>query len=58
VKGLIFGSILGDSLGLATAGLSMEEIQCIYNKGSVRFGMDEDGTPFYRDEFRSKFDEK
>ncbi|KAI8641579.1 ADP-ribosylation/Crystallin J1, partial [Parasitella parasitica] len=57
VKGLIFGAILGDSLGLATEGLSRPEIRAIYGNGPICFGMDEDGIPFHRDQFRSKFEE-
>ncbi|KAI7901646.1 ADP-ribosylation/Crystallin J1 [Cokeromyces recurvatus] len=57
VKGLIFGAILGDSLGLATEGLTRSEISNFYGKGPIRFGMDEGGIPFYRDEYRSKFEE-
>ncbi|GAA5805078.1 hypothetical protein HPULCUR_010591 [Helicostylum pulchrum] len=57
VKGLIFGAILGDSLGLATEGLAKAEIAKLYGKGPIRFGMDEDGIPFNRDEFRSNFEE-
>ncbi|KAL7310450.1 hypothetical protein PS15m_009950 [Mucor circinelloides] len=57
VKGLIFGAILGDSLGLATEGLSRSEIRAIYGDGPIRFGMDEGGVPFHRDEYRSKFEE-
>jgi ADP-ribosylglycohydrolase len=55
---LFLGAILGDSLGLATEGLSRSEIKSIYNNGPIRFGMDEDGVPFHRDEFRSKVEEK
>ncbi|KAI8968359.1 ADP-ribosylation/Crystallin J1 [Mycotypha africana] len=57
VKGLIFGAILGDSLGLATEGLSRSDVREIYGKGPIRFGMGEDGLPFHRDHYRSKFDE-
>ncbi|CEP08601.1 hypothetical protein [Parasitella parasitica] len=57
VKGLIFGAILGDSLGLATEGLSRPEIRAIYGDGPICFGMDEDGIAFHRDQFRSKFEE-
>ncbi|KAI8091182.1 ADP-ribosylation/Crystallin J1 [Gilbertella persicaria] len=57
VKGMIFGALLGDSLGLATEGLSRSEIKQIYGNGPIRFGMDEDGVPFYRDEYRSRFEE-
>ncbi|KAI8364878.1 ADP-ribosylation/Crystallin J1 [Choanephora cucurbitarum] len=57
VKGLIFGALLGDSLGIATEGLSKSEIKQIYRSGPIRFGMDEEGIPFHRDEYRSKFDE-
>ncbi|KAI8996819.1 ADP-ribosylation/Crystallin J1 [Pilobolus umbonatus] len=57
VKGLVFGAILGDSLGLATEGLSRSQVNEIYNNGPIRFGMDEDGQPFIRDEYRSQFEE-
>ncbi|KAI9481138.1 MAG: ADP-ribosylation/Crystallin J1 [Benjaminiella poitrasii] len=57
VKGLIFGAILGDSLGLATEGLSRSEIKDIYGNGPIRFGMDENGVPFHRDQYRSNFEE-
>lgn len=56
-KGLIFGAILGDSLGLATEGLSKAEVRKAYGKGPIRFGMDEEGEPFLRDSFRSNFEE-
>lgn len=52
------GAILGDSLGLATEGLSRSEIKAIYGDGPIRFGMDEDGIPFHRDQYRTKFEEK
>ncbi|EIE88933.1 hypothetical protein RO3G_13644 [Rhizopus delemar RA 99-880] len=58
IKGLIFGAILGDSIGIATEGLTKDEIKKIYGKGPIRFGMDEDGIPFIRDDYRSHFDEK
>ncbi|CAO3638784.1 unnamed protein product [Cunninghamella blakesleeana] len=58
VKGLIFGAILGDSLGLATEGMTKEDILKIYKNGPIRFGMeDEEGIPFLRDDYRSSFDE-
>ncbi|KAG1055899.1 hypothetical protein G6F46_005266 [Rhizopus delemar] len=57
IKGLIFGAILGDSIGIATEGLTKDEIKKIYGKGPIRFGMDEDGIPFIRDDYRSHFDE-
>lgn len=52
------GAILGDSLGLATEGLSKPEIEKFYGKGPIRFGMDEGGIPFIKDEFRSNFEER
>ncbi|KAL0089492.1 ADP-ribosylation/Crystallin J1 [Phycomyces blakesleeanus] len=61
VKGMIFGAILGDSLGLATEGMSREQVQKAYSNGPIRFGMDDDqesaGVNFIRDTFRSLFDE-
>lgn len=54
----ILGAILGDSIGIATEGLTKDEIKKIYGKGPIRFGMDEDGIPFIRDDYRSHFDEK
>ncbi|KAI7891967.1 ADP-ribosylation/Crystallin J1 [Mucor mucedo] len=57
VKGLIFGAILGDSLGLATEGLSKSEIEKFYGQGPIRFGMDEGGIPFIKDAFRSNFED-
>ncbi|KAI9283165.1 ADP-ribosylation/Crystallin J1 [Sporodiniella umbellata] len=57
IKGLIFGAILGDSIGIATEGMKRDEIKAIYGKGPVRFGMDEDGMPFITDDYRSFFDE-
>lgn len=54
----MIGAILGDSLGLATVGLTKSEIKDIYKQGPIRFGMDEDGIPFHRDELRSLFEEK
>ncbi|CAO3607231.1 unnamed protein product [Cunninghamella echinulata] len=59
VKGLIFGAILGDSLGLATEGMTKDDILKNYGKGPIRFGMEDDeGVPFIRDDYRSSFDEK
>lgn len=52
------GAILGDSLGLATEGLSKAEVRKAYGKGPIRFGMDEEGESFLRDSFRSNFEEK
>ena len=52
------GALLGDSLGLATEGLSKAEVQQTYGQGPIRFGMDEDGIPFLKDEYRSQFEEK
>jgi hypothetical protein len=30
----------------------------LYGKGPIRFGMDEEGKPFVRDDYRAQFDEK
>ncbi|KAI9025835.1 ADP-ribosylation/Crystallin J1 [Phycomyces nitens] len=61
VKGMIFGAILGDSLGLATEGMTREQVQKAYSNGPIRFGMDDDqeatGVNFVRDTFRALFDE-
>ncbi|RCI03907.1 hypothetical protein CU098_012050 [Rhizopus stolonifer] len=57
IKGLIFGAILGDSIAIATKGLSKDQVKDIYGAGPIRFGMDDKGTPFLRDEYRSSFDE-
>lgn len=55
---LFVGAILGDSLGLATEGLSKPEIEKFYGKGPIRFGMDEGGIPFIKDAFRSNFEDR
>ncbi|KAI8374568.1 ADP-ribosylation/Crystallin J1 [Radiomyces spectabilis] len=57
IKGLIFGAILGDSLGIATEGMTREEIAGFYDQGPIRFGMDDEGVPFVRDRYRAQFDE-
>ncbi|KAI9322768.1 ADP-ribosylation/Crystallin J1 [Dichotomocladium elegans] len=64
VKGLVFGAVLGDSLGIATQGMTREEVRRVYGKGPLRFGLglDDDnnsneGVPFLRDAYRSMFDD-
>ncbi|ORX48278.1 ADP-ribosylglycohydrolase [Hesseltinella vesiculosa] len=57
VKGLIFGAVIGDSLGLATEGMTHEEVARIYGNGPIRFGMEDKGVPFHRDSYRACFDE-
>ncbi|KAI8579426.1 hypothetical protein K450DRAFT_242106 [Umbelopsis ramanniana AG] len=63
VKGLIFGAVLGDCLGLATEGMTREQVEAVYGEGPIRFGLeDEDvtgvvGVPFIRDAYRSMFDD-
>ncbi|KAG2179634.1 hypothetical protein INT44_006482 [Umbelopsis vinacea] len=63
VKGLIFGAVLGDCLGLATEGMTKEQVEAVYGEGPIRFGLeDEDvtgvvGVPFFRDAYRSMFDD-
>lgn len=54
----LLGAILGDSIAIATKGLSKDQVKDIYGAGPIRFGMDDKGTPFLRDEYRSSFDEK
>ncbi|KAI8064157.1 ADP-ribosylation/Crystallin J1 [Gongronella butleri] len=52
------GAVLGDSLGLATEGMTRDEVVNIYGKGPIRFGLeDEKGVPFHRDAYRACFDE-
>ncbi|KAI8078781.1 ADP-ribosylglycohydrolase-domain-containing protein [Halteromyces radiatus] len=58
VKGLIFGAIIGDSLGLATEGMTKQQISQTYGDGPIQFGMEEsEGIPFLRDSYRSSFDD-
>jgi hypothetical protein len=53
------GAIIGDSLGLATEGMTKSEINHVYGDGPIRFGMeDTEGVPFLRDHYRASFDEK
>lgn len=58
---LMTGTILGDSLGLATENMSRDEVKRAYANGPIRFGLDDEtetGYPFLRDTYRSKFDDK
>ncbi|KAI9497283.1 ADP-ribosylation/Crystallin J1 [Zychaea mexicana] len=62
VKGLIFGAVLGDSLGIATQGMTRDEIRQAYGKGPIKFGLsndeDTDGqVPFRRDGYRRLYDD-
>ncbi|ORZ24457.1 ADP-ribosylglycohydrolase-domain-containing protein [Absidia repens] len=58
VKGLIFGAIIGDSLGLATEGMTKNQVNDTYGNGPIQFGIEEDeGVPFLRDNYRASFDE-
>ncbi|KAI8144071.1 ADP-ribosylation/Crystallin J1 [Fennellomyces sp. T-0311] len=62
VKGLIFGAVLGDSLGIATQGMTRGEIRQAYGKGPIKFGLSNDDVsdgqvPFRRDGYRSLFDD-
>ncbi|KAF7727032.1 hypothetical protein EC973_008079 [Apophysomyces ossiformis] len=60
IKGLIFGAILGDSLGLATEGMTKKEVEEVYGQGPIRFGMDDDQdnhVPFLRDSYRALFED-
>ncbi|CAO3597276.1 unnamed protein product [Absidia cylindrospora] len=59
VKGLIFGAIIGDSLGLATEGMTKSEVSQVYANGPIRFGIeDNEGVPFLRDSYRASFEDK
>ncbi|KAI7864843.1 ADP-ribosylation/Crystallin J1 [Spinellus fusiger] len=61
VKGMIFGTILGDSLGLATEGMTQEQVRSVYSSGPILFGLDDDqetrGVGFLKDSYRSMFDD-
>ncbi|CAM0138494.1 hypothetical protein VKS41_007109 [Umbelopsis sp. WA50703] len=63
VKGLIFGAVLGDCLGLATEGMTKDQVKAVYGQGPIKFGLeDEDvtgvaGVPFFRDTYRAMFDD-
>ncbi|ORZ23065.1 ADP-ribosylglycohydrolase-domain-containing protein [Absidia repens] len=58
VKGLIFGAIIGDSLGLATEGMTKSEVHQVYGNGPIRFGIeDNEGVPFLRDSYRASFED-
>ncbi|KAI9244949.1 ADP-ribosylation/Crystallin J1 [Phascolomyces articulosus] len=62
VKGLIFGAVLGDSLGIATQGMTRDEVKRVYGEGPIKFGLsndeDMDGQiPFLRDDYRGLFDD-
>ncbi|KAI8343256.1 ADP-ribosylglycohydrolase-domain-containing protein [Chlamydoabsidia padenii] len=57
VKGLIFGAVIGDSLGIATEGMTKSQVSAIYGEGPIQFGIDDEGIPFLRDDYRSAFDD-
>ncbi|KAG0172769.1 hypothetical protein DFQ28_002929 [Apophysomyces sp. BC1034] len=57
---IIPGAILGDSLGLATEGMTKKEVEQAYGQGPIRFGMDDDQNehvPFLRDSYRAMFED-
>jgi hypothetical protein len=55
---LILGAVIGDSLGIATNGMTKSQVSHVYGKGPIQFGIDDEGTPFLRDNYRSTFDDK
>ncbi|KAI7849789.1 ADP-ribosylation/Crystallin J1 [Circinella umbellata] len=62
VKGLIFGAVLGDSLGIATQGMTRDEVKKHYGEGPIQFGLSNDEVndgqkPFIRDTYRKLFDD-
>ena len=59
------GAVLGDSLGIATQGMTREQVKQAYGNGPVRFGLGmeeedcmDEGVPFIRDAYRMLFDDK
>jgi ADP-ribosylglycohydrolase len=60
----LVGAVLGDCLGLATEGMTKDQVKAVYGQGPIKFGLeDEDvtgvaGVPFFRDTYRAMFDDK
>lgn len=59
------GAVLGDSLGIATQGMTRAQVKQAYGNGPVRFGLGmeeedcmDEGVPFVRDAYRMLFDDK
>ncbi|KAG4066668.1 hypothetical protein HA402_007304 [Bradysia odoriphaga] len=56
IQGVIFGTALGDAVGLATEFMNKEKARKLYGDGPIKFGLAK-GHEFYRDGHRSRWHE-